>query len=234
MPDDQRRDLAIANRILARHGVVDAFGHVSVRAAGDPARFLLARNKAPATVTAADILVFDRDGAPVVADGTPVYLERFIHAEIYKARPDVMAVVHSHADAVIPFGAARGTALRPIWHMAGFLAEGVPVYEIRDHAGDASNMLIVDGALGASLAAVLGDNAAVLMRGHGATVVGASLPEAVFRAVYLQRNAEIQLKATPLGDLTFLNAAEAGNADAANRGQVARAWSAWSGEVGEM
>lgn len=231
MDASQSIDLARANRILARHGVVDAFGHVSVRDATDPSRFLLSRNMAPRQVRESDILVFGPDGEPVAPDGSKVYLERYIHSEIYRARPDVQAVVHSHSDAVIPFGAAREAALRPLWHMCGFLHEAAPVFEIRDHGGPETNMLIVDPPLGAALAGVLGAGPVVLMRGHGATVVGASLREAVFRAIYTQRNASIQLAASALGPLTFLNPQEAANAEAANAGQVDRAWDLWCADI---
>ncbi|MGI9424304.1 MAG: class II aldolase/adducin family protein, partial [Hyphomicrobiaceae bacterium] len=129
-------DVVTANKILFAHGVVDAFGHVSVRHDKNSERFLLARNLAPGQVTTNDIIEFDLDGQPVTARGRPVYLERFIHSEIYRARPDVMAVVHSHAHAIIPFGVAPGSALRPLWHMSGFLGTHVPVFEIRETAGD--------------------------------------------------------------------------------------------------
>lgn len=225
------RDLVLANRILYRLGVVDAFGHVSVRHDKSAGHFLLARNLAPARVEEADIVAFDLDGTPLDADGRAVYLERFIHAELYRARPDVQAVVHSHAYTVIPFGAVAGERLRPVWHMAAFLGEGVPVFEIRETAGDASDLLITDSRLGAALARTLGTATVVLMRGHGATVVGDGLPQAVFRAVHTQVNAQIQLAAQGLGAVTFLTAAEAHAASASVGGQVARAWDLWRQEA---
>src|SRR5690606_36534845 len=167
-------------------------------------RFLLARNMAPGLVTADDIVEFDLDGHPVTARGRPVYLERFIHSEIYRQRPDVVSVVHSHAPAVVPFGTVAGVALEPIWHMSGFLGQGVPVFEIRDVAGDDSDLLIRTPGLGSALARSLGDSCVVLMRGHGATVVGPALKETVFRSVYTQMNAELQLQARQLGPVTFL------------------------------
>ena len=220
-------DLVAANRILFDHGVVDAFGHVSVRHDRDPSRFLLARNMAPGLVTADDIVEFDLDGNPVTARGRPVYLERFIHGEIYRERPDVGAVVHSHAPAVVPFGTVPSVALQPIWHMSGFLGQGVPVFEIRDAAGDASDLLIRNNRLGRALALSLGDACVVLMRGHGATVVGATLKESVFRAVYTQMNAELQIQARQLGPITFLTDGEARATTVSVGSQIERAWALW-------
>ena len=225
-------DLVLANHILFNHGVVDAFGHVSVRHDTATDRFLLARNLAPVLVTPDDILEFDLDGNPLAARGRPVYLERFIHGEIYRARPDVMAVVHSHAAAVVPFGIVRSEALKPIWHMSGFLGEGVPVFEIRKTAGPGSDLLIRSGGLGAALAASLGPSSVVLMRGHGATIVGSSLKQAVFQAVYTQINAELQLQAKLLGAATFLTAQEAAATTISVGGQIDRAWDMWAQQAG--
>jgi HCOMODA/2-hydroxy-3-carboxy-muconic semialdehyde decarboxylase len=224
-------DLVIANRILFRQRVVDAFGHVSVRHDKDPGRFLLARNMAPGLVRAEDIVEFDLDSRPVNAGGRKVYLERFIHGEIYRTRPEVMAVIHSHAPAVVPFGVVASVPLRAIWHMSGFLGSGVPIFEIRDTAGDASDLLIRSHALGKALAGSLGSNNVVLMRGHGATVVGSTLREAVFRAVYTQVNAELQLQAQQLGPVEFLTAGEAQAASESVGSQNERAWNLWKGEV---
>jgi ribulose-5-phosphate 4-epimerase/fuculose-1-phosphate aldolase len=220
-------DLVAANRILYHEGVVDGFGHVSVRHDRDPGRFLLARSMAPGLVTAADILLFDLDGNPL-APGPPPYLERFIHSEIYKARPEVSAVVHSHSPAVIPFG-ATSVPLRPICHMSGFLAGGVPVFEIREAAGEATDLLIRTPALGAALARRLGSAAVALMRGHGNVVVANSLRLAVYRAVYTEINARLVAAALRLGDgrVTFLSDAEGAAAAATNSGQVGRAWDLW-------
>ena len=169
-------DLVDANHILFHQGIVDAFGHVSVRSETDPARFHLARNLAPAQVTAADIVEYRvEDAEPVAADAPRGYLERYIHSEIYRRRPDVMSVVHSHSAAVLPFCIATQARLRPVCHMCGFLGEGPPVFEIREHAGDASDLLIRSRELGAALARTLGDARVVLMRGHGSTVVAESL-----------------------------------------------------------
>lgn len=230
-PDDALVEkLAVANRILYREGVVDSFGHVSVRHDKSADHFLLARNMAPALVTREDILTFDLNGAALDAGNRRVYLERFIHGEIYRARPDVEAVVHSHSPSVIPFGATR-QPLRPIFHMCGFLGEGTSLFEIRDVAGD-TDMLVSNNPLGVALAAALGSRSAVLMRGHGSTVVGASLEQAVYRAVYTEINAKLQMQAMTLGEVIYLNAAEAAKAAATNETQVLRAWELWQREVG--
>ena len=221
-------DLAVANHILYDQGILDGFGHVSVREEGDPERFLLSRNMAPALVTMADILAFDLTGDAVVADGPRVYLERFIHAAIYRARPDVRAVVHSHAPSVLPFGLTKGAELCPICHMGGFIRRNTPIYEIRDDRGPTSDLLIRSIDLGTSLAESLADHALVLMRGHGMTVVGDTLPQAVFRAIYAETNARIQLAANQLGVPNFLTPEEAAAADAANVGQIGRAWDFWA------
>jgi ribulose-5-phosphate 4-epimerase/fuculose-1-phosphate aldolase len=221
-------DLVAANRILYNEGVVDGFGHVSVRHDRAPKRFLLARSMAPGLVTAADIMQFDEEGKPIDAAGRNPYLERFIHSEIYKQRLDVVAVVHSHSPAVIPFGVVSRKLL-PIFHMGSFLGAGVPVFEIRETAGPASDMLIRNPALGAALAKSLGNSAVGLLRGHGNVVVGGSIREAVFRAVYTEVNARLASEALRLGggDAAFLNEAEAAAATATNQAQIGRAWDLW-------
>ena len=224
--------LVVANRILYRQGVVDGFGHISARHDKSPGHFLLARNMAPGLVRREDIVTFDLDGAALDAGERRVYLERFIHGEIYRARPDVHAVVHSHSPSVIPFG-VTGQPLRPIFHMSGFLGEGAALFEIRDTGGD-TNMLISDNRLGVALAASLGDRSTVLMRGHGSTVVGSSIEQAVYRAIYAEVNAKLQLQAVTLGKVTYLNAAEAQLAATANDTQVSRVWDLWTREVGKI
>lgn len=219
-------DLVAANRILYDHGVLDGFGHVSARHDTDSSRFLLARSMAPGLVTAADILEFDLDGNPIDSEGRRTYLERFIHSEIYRARSDVKAVVHSHSPAVIPFG-ATGTSLRPIYHMSSFLADGVPIFEIRDVAGDATNMLITNGKLGAALARSLGQASVALMRGHGNVVVADSVQLAVYRAIYTEINAELEAEARRLGPVNYLTAGEAAGATAVNNVNFGRAWELW-------
>jgi HCOMODA/2-hydroxy-3-carboxy-muconic semialdehyde decarboxylase len=233
VPDSSLVDrLVLANRILYAQGVVDGFGHVSVRHDRSPAHFLLARNMAPALVRREDILVFDLAGEALGASGRRVYLERFIHGEIYRARADVQAVVHSHSPSVIPFG-VTGRTLRPVFHMSGFLGEGAPSFEIRDVAGD-TDMLVSSAPLGAALARTLGERSTVLMRGHGSTIVGSSLEQAVYRAIYAEVNARLQLQAIALGEVTYLNANEAAKAAAANDTQLARAWDLWARSVGPI
>lgn len=221
------RELVDANHILFDQGVVDGFGHVSLRDPERPDRFLLARSMAPALVTAQDVLVFDLEGAPIKLGGPAVYLERFIHSEIYRKRPDVVAVVHSHSPAVVPFSVVTGTRLRPVCHMCGFLGAATPVFEIRDVAGSGSDLLIRDGRLGAALAQSLGEGAAVLMRGHGSTVVGNSLRQAVFRAVYTEVGARLQSEAMRLGPVTYLTEEEAVATAMTNDAQIDRAWLLW-------
>ncbi len=229
--DEAIAELVLANHILARIGVVDAFGHASVRRPDRPGHFLLARNMAPALVGEADILTFGPDSEPIGAEGERVYLERFIHGEIYRARPDVGSVIHSHSPAVIPFGIVRSAPLRPVFHMAGFIGEAAPVFEIREVAGDDSDLLIKDRHLGQALAKRLGNAGIILMRGHGSTAVGASLRQAVYRAVYAELNARLQSEALALGAPTYLTAAEAKAAAAANDTQIDRAWSYWTMQV---
>jgi ribulose-5-phosphate 4-epimerase/fuculose-1-phosphate aldolase len=220
-------DLVAANHILFDQGVVDAFGHVSVRHDQQPDRFLLARNMAPAQVQADDILQFALDGTPLDAGDRRVYLERFIHGAIYRARPDVMAVVHSHSPSVVPFSVSRKARFRPVCHMSGFLGAGAPLFEIRDTAGDASDLLVRDDRLGTALAGSLGGANFVLMRGHGSTTVAPSLKLVVYRAVYAEVNARLQLQALQLGDPEYLTEGEAQTAMASTEGQVERPWALW-------
>ncbi len=226
---EQRADLVDANHILFHQGIVDAFGHVSVRSAADPSRFLMARNLAPGNVTDADLLEYAVEtGEAIAADPPRLYLERYIHSELYKARPDVMAVVHNHSPAVLPFTIAKGARLRAACHMCGFLgADGPPLFEIRDRAGAASDLLIRTRELGAALAAAMGQARVVLMRGHGCTVVAESLKVAIYRAVYTEVNARLLLQALPLGELDTLSAAEAEATRITNEGQVERPWALW-------
>lgn len=203
-------DLVAAYRILAEHGVIDAYGHVSVRSDRDPNRYLLARHLAPELVTEADIIEYDLDSSPIDPGARESVRERFIHGEIYKARPEIQSVVHNHSPSVIPFSIA-GVALRPVFHMAAFVGLGVPNFEIRD-AQAGTDLLVKTPYLGQALAKTLGDKPAALMRGHGATVVGESIPRAVGRSVYLEMSARMQMQAMliagPNGRLTFLDDAE--------------------------
>ena len=220
-------DLVIANRILFREGVLDAFGHVSVRHDARPDRFFCARNMAPGLVTADDIVEFDADGEPVNARGRAVYLERFIHSEIYRARPDVMAVVHSHSMAVIPFGLVKSYPFRAVTHMGSFIGVCAPVFEIRDVVGDDNDLLITTPQLGRALAQTLDRGNVVLMRGHGSTVVADSLKQAVFRAVYTEQNARVLSEALRIGPIEPLSKAETRTATRVIGGQANRAWDLW-------
>jgi len=219
-------DLVSANHILYLEGVVDGFGHVSVRDERDPERFLLARSIAPASVTDSDIMSFGLDGEPLDARGRKPYLERYIHSEIYRARPDVSAVVHSHSPSLIPFG-VTGTQLRPLYHMSAFLGAGAPLFEIREAGGPATDMLIRDRKLGAALAKSLGPAAFALMRGHGSVAVGKTLKQVVYRAIYAEVNARLQSEAMRLGEVTYLNDAEAAGATRANDEVIDRPWALW-------
>lgn len=237
--EDLIDDLVIANHILYNEGVVDGFGHVSVRHPTRPDIFLLSRSIAPGKVKAEDIMAFDLDGNPLDARGRKPYLERFIHSEVYRVRADVHSVVHNHSPAVIPFGVTNAK-LRPISHMSGFLAGGVPNFEIRDASGPATDMLIRTPQLGVAFARTLGNAAFALMRGHGAVAVGDSIRQVVYRAVYAEQNARLQAEALRLvaatggGDINFLNDAEAAGADAANYANMDRPWELWKMRVAEQ
>jgi len=225
-------ELALANRILAHENVVDGFGHVSVRDPLDAGRYLLARSMAPALVTGTDILTYSiATDEPFDAQGRASYFERFIHGGIYRARPDVNAIVHSHTQSVIPFGVSR-VPLRPIFHMAAFLGGGnVPIFEIREVAGDATNLLVGSQPLGDALARTLGAANVALMRGHGMVAVAGNLHEAVFRAYYTGRDAEIESEALRLGNPTFLTPGEAKAAAATQANLVDRSWALWKTNV---
>jgi HCOMODA/2-hydroxy-3-carboxy-muconic semialdehyde decarboxylase len=228
-PDPQLlEDLVAANHILVDQGVLDGYGHVSARHDRDPSRFLMSRSLAPELVTAADVLEYGLDGEPVAAAGRTSYLERFIHGEIYRARPDVRAIVHSHSPSVLPFG-ATGAPLRPLYHMSAFLSGGVPVWDIGRAAGGATDMLVRTPALGHALAQALGARPVVLMRGHGAVVVGTSLPQVVFRSVYTEVNARLQVQAIALGggNVTYLSPEEAAKAEGSIASTLGRPWELW-------
>ncbi len=226
----QAAELATANRILFDQGVVDGFGHVSLRDPRDPGRFLLARSMAPGLVTPKDIMLFDFDGVPIDPRGRATYLERFIHGSIYKARPDVTSVVHSHSPSIIPFGITP-QKLRPVYHMSGFLGDNVPVFEIRQVAGDATNMLIDSVKLGDALARTLGGAIVALMRGHGSVTVGPSLRHAVFRAVYAETNAKLQSEAIRLGPVTYLSSGEAKSTRESHDKTLNRPYELWARRV---
>lgn len=223
-------DLVAASRILADLAVLDGFGHVSVRHPKDPTRFLMARSVAPALVVAGDILEHDLDGNVVDQGDRRLFLERFIHAEIYRARPDVMAVVHSHSPAVIPFSISQAP-LRAVYHNSAFLGSGAPVFEIRKNFG-MTDMLVRNSTIGKALAEALGDKPVVLMRGHGNVSVGTSIQMAVFRAYYTEVNARLQLQAMQLGGTpTFLEPEETRKAEVVNEQIMGRAWDLWKKQV---
>ena len=227
-PDTVIDDLVAANRILAREQVLDAYGHVSVRRPGAPNRFLLARSVAPELVTTADLLEYDLDSNPIDARGRASYKERFIHSEIYKVRSDVNAIVHCHTPSLVPFGVSS-VPLRPMYHQSAFVAEGVPVFEIREAAG-MTDMLIGNGRLGQALAKTLGNKPAALMRGHGAVVVGNSIPHVVGRSFYLDLNARLQAQAMALGGtITYIDPEEARLYAASDN--YDRAWDLWKRQV---
>jgi ribulose-5-phosphate 4-epimerase/fuculose-1-phosphate aldolase len=229
---DVLADLAAASRILAAQGVVDGFGHVSMRHPSAPGRYLMARSLAPALVTADDIIEYDLDSEPCNAGARKSFLERFIHGEVYKARADVMSVVHSHSPSVVPFGLVR-IEMQAMFHNAAFLAAGVPVFDIRDKFGT-TDMLVGDGAKGEALAEALGPKHVVLMRAHGSVACGPSLQTAVFRAVYTEVNARIQHWSVALAagePLAALDEAEGLLADAVNQGAGLRAWDLWRAQV---
>jgi HCOMODA/2-hydroxy-3-carboxy-muconic semialdehyde decarboxylase len=218
-------DLVAANRIVADQGVLDAYGHVSIRHPGNPNRYLVSRAMSPANVTAADVMEFDLDSNPVDQRGRSMFLERFIHGEIYKMRPDVNAVIHSHSPGVIPFGITN-VPMKPVTHTAAFLYVGVPVFEIRD-AGGVTDMLVRNGALAKALATTLGDRPVALMRGHGEVVVGPSVKRATIRAVYTEVNARLQTIALGLGGAVNYISPEEGALREKNPGEEGRAWDGW-------
>ena len=219
-------DIAIASRICAAEGVFDAYGHLSMRHPTAPDRFFMTRSMAPALATADDVVELDLESEACEAHGRPLFLERFIHSEIYKARPDVNAVVHSHSPSVVPFSVVP-QQMRAIFHTAAFIAEGVPVFDIETEYGP-TDMLVSNHGKGRSLARSLGEKSICLMRAHGSVAVGPSLQHAVFRAVYAEINAKLQLQATMLGGpVKALSPEEGRLADAVNLAGVGRPWDLW-------
>jgi ribulose-5-phosphate 4-epimerase/fuculose-1-phosphate aldolase len=233
--DSLIQDLVIANRILAKEEVVDAYGHVSIRHPDNPNHFLIARSLAPDLVGPEDIVELGLDGDPVRGDSPQLYLERFIHAAIFEARPDVMAVVHAHAEDTLPFSIAAATKLRPVIHAGSFIGTEVPVWDIADNFGD-TNLLVTNIAQGRDLAKCLGANSVALMRGHGFASAARSLIEVVRLSVYLPRNARALMHAKQLGgEIKYLSQ---GEIDARNRGyrphspETWRAWEYWANKAG--
>ena len=221
-----RADLAAASRILVDQHVFDAAGHVSARHPEDPNRFLMSRSLAPESVTADDIIELTVDGESLDPRGRAPFIERFLHSSVYRRRPDVMAIAHGHSPAVVPFG-LTGTPLRAMYHNAAFLAAGVPVFDIRDRFG-ATDIVISSPARGAAMAETLGDKAVLLLRAHGFLAVGPTLPAAVFRAIFTEINARVQLQASTLGGpIAALDEEEGRLADAVNLATVGRSWDLW-------
>jgi ribulose-5-phosphate 4-epimerase/fuculose-1-phosphate aldolase len=224
-------ELALANRILAHEGVLDAFGHVSVRHPGDPGRYFLSRSRSPALIEPADILEFTLDSEPVKPPKVHMYAERVIHGCIFQARPDVMAVCHHHAPAIMPFAVA-GKPVVPVFHLGAAMGEEAPFWDQHDEFGD-TNLLVVKPEEGQSLARALGQHSAVMMNRHGATVVGGSLKELVSRAIFMCQNAQYQLQALMLGACAPLHRGEVRLAGALSLmpNVVSRTWEYWSARV---
>ena len=223
-PRDLVGDLVIANRVLARLGVVDAYGHVSVRDPRDAGRYLISRSLAPELVEEDDVVVLDLDSAPTGSESRALYSERFIHGELYRARADVVAIVHHHSPTAVAFGVSP-TSLRAVYHMAGFLGDGIPNFDIR-RAADAVDMLVRTPELGRALAQTVGGAPAALMRGHGAVVVGGSIAQVVGRSLYLEVNARIQADAIQLGATRPLDGDDS-RLMMRTPGDYERAWELW-------
>jgi ribulose-5-phosphate 4-epimerase/fuculose-1-phosphate aldolase len=230
MDEQLIEELVLANRILFAQGVVDAYGHVSVRSAADPQRFWLTWAVAPALATAGDVLSFDLDGNTAGAAGRELYSERYIHAAVYRARPDVMGIVHSHSPSIIPF-TITDVDLRPVWLLSAFLESSVAVFDTQDIEGD-TDLLIKTADRGAALATALGSSTVVLLRGHGSVTVGRSVREAVSRAVYTEANAKLQAEAQRMGSrVKFLTPGEAALMNEYTKPDVRRQWELWVREL---
>ncbi len=230
MPDSlatAREEVAIANRILANEGLLDAFGHVSMRHPSNAERFLISRHRAPELVDAGDIVELNLDGEPAVPTNFRLYGERIIHAAIYRARPDVNGICHHHAPSVLPYAIARAE-LKPVYHLGALMGPKVPYWDSHDEFGDTA-LVVVTPEEGASLAKALGPYWMILMGRHGATVAGASLREMVFRTIFSARNAELQTQARLVGGVNALSEAEAAKAMAYNLrpAPMERAWDYW-------
>ena len=234
--DRVTNDLVLANRILAHEDVVDAYGHVSMRHPGNARRFFIARSLAPELVTPDDIVEHDLEGNPTGDERRPLYVERFIHAGIYEARPEVTAIVHAHAEAILPYTVSTGTALRPVIHSCSFIGAHVPLWDIADRFGD-TNLLVTNMDKSRDLARTLGADHVALMRGHGFVAAARSLIDVVRMAVFLPRNARALTTAVMLGgDIKPLSRGEieARNADeyGASSPITQRAWEYWANRCG--
>jgi ribulose-5-phosphate 4-epimerase/fuculose-1-phosphate aldolase len=225
------KDLVVANRILAHEGVVDAYGHVSIRHPDRPDRFFLSGSRSPELVMLDDIIEFDLDCNPIDQRGRPIYIERPIHGGIYQARPDVHAVIHNHSHEVIPFSIAKEVRLRPVYHTAASIGAEIPVWDIRAKFGD-TNMLVTTMPQGHDLARTLGQGSVALMRGHGCAVAGASVYDAVHTAVFLQDNAKLQAAGLRLGAITYLTEGEVAKASQNPQDRHSRAWEYWARRSG--
>ena len=224
-------ELVTANRILAREGVVDGFGHVSIRHPGRPDRYIMSRARAPECIEADDLLEYTIEGEPIDPGDRKSYSERFIHSGIYEARPEVQAIVHHHSPSVIPFG-VTGTRLRPLMHMCASMGYDIPTWDSQTKFGD-TNLLVSNLAMARDLAAAVGNRPVALMRGHGAVVAGGSLREVVFNSIYLELNADLQMKSHALGEITFLSEGEV-RACLSTRASYTfeRAWERWCRRAG--
>jgi ribulose-5-phosphate 4-epimerase/fuculose-1-phosphate aldolase len=219
-------DLVTANRILATQGIVDSFGHVSIRNPENPKTYFLSRSRAPERVETADIMEFTLEGDPVDAKGRKPYLERFIHGAAYEKRPDVMSVIHNHSPGVIPYG-VTGNKMRPIMHMCGTIGHEVPIWDQRKKFGD-TDLLVTSMAMGRDLVKTLGKGRTALMRGHGCVVAGPDLRQTVYTAVYLELNAKLQMQAEAMGKVKFLSKGEVAKViSTTSAANVNRAWENW-------
>src|SRR5262245_52479525 len=229
--DDLIEELVTANRILAREGVVDSFGHVSVRHPDNPDRYLLSRSRAPDCIERDDIMEFTLDGTPLDGGGRALYAERFIHGALYEARSDVMSVVHHHSESVIPFG-VTGKEIKPIYHMGASIGHAVPVWDSHHHFGDTA-LLVETMEMGRDLAKAIGAGTTALMRGHGATVAGTDIRHAVWTSIYLEVNARLQKQAMDMGEVTFLTPGEVDKVCARTGPySINRAWENWCRRAG--
>jgi ribulose-5-phosphate 4-epimerase/fuculose-1-phosphate aldolase len=224
-------ELVTANRILAREGVVDSFGHVSIRHPGRPDRYILSRARAPECIEVEDLMEFNADGTAIDAAGRKPYAERYIHGAVYEARPAVQAAVHHHSPSVIPFS-ITAVQISPVMHMCAGIGQHIPTWDSRTRFGD-TNLLVTNAEMARDLAAALGDRPVALMRGHGAVVAGASLREVVFNSIYLQLNADLQMKASALGEPMFLSDGEvAAVLRTRSSFTFERAWEGWCHRAG--
>ena len=224
-------ELVTANRILGREGIVDSFGHISVRHPANPLHYLLSRARAPDCIEEADIMEFALDGSAVDAQGRAPYLERFIHGALYEARPDVHSVVHNHSPSVIPFS-VTATKLKPLLHMCANIGHDVPVWDSHDKFGDTA-LLVENMEMGRDLARAMGAGRTILMRGHGATVLAPSIRHVVYVSIYLEVNAKLQMQAMAMGDIKFLTPGEVDKIiSRTGPYSLNRAWENWCRRAG--